>query len=193
MTLHLTHDGQTDSLIGWSRRTGLARQAIQARMAAGWSVDDAISIPIYGTRRTHGESDTHLYTLWKTMKARCGSPGAHAYADYGGRGIRVCDRWRDDYTAFRDDMGPRPSMDHSVDRIDGDGDYEPGNCRWATSREQVRNRACTRFLTWNGEIRTISEWSELTGICFSTIATRVSKGWPDAQALSTPVRRKATA
>lgn len=83
------------------------------------------------------EHETPEHIAWRSMKARCASKH---YKYYGGRGIKVCDRWKNSYKAFLEDMGRRPSKDHSLDRIDNDGDYEPGNCRWSTSEEQLANR-----------------------------------------------------
>ncbi len=88
---------------------------------------------------THGLSSRPEYEIWSSMKKRCENPNSHAWHNYGGRGIAVCDRWRNSFEDFFEDMGPRPSPEHSIDRIDNDRGYEPGNVRWATAQEQARN------------------------------------------------------
>jgi len=103
------------------------------------------------------------------MIGRCYRPRNHRYAWYGGRGIRVCDRWRTSFEAFLADVGPRPTPRHSLDRIDNDGDYEPGNVRWATSFEQSRNRRNVKLYTHDGETLTLSEWADRVGLPYSTL------------------------
>jgi len=90
--------------------------------------------------RTHGQTDTPEYRTWTGMKERCCNSRKRSFKDYGGRGIRVCDRWLNSFESFLTDMGPKPSSAHSIDRINNDGNYEPGNCRWATASQQARNK-----------------------------------------------------
>ena len=113
------------------------------------------------------------------MIRRCTVPGVVGYAEYGGRGITVCARWLESFDAFLEDMGPRPSDEHSLDRWpDREGGYEPGNCRWATREEQGRNTRANRRLTHGGETLTVVEWSERTGVPDHTIRNRLKQGLP---------------
>lgn len=98
------------------------------------------------------------YGVWKGMRSRCNNPNNKYFNIYGGRGISVCKEW-DDFATFIADIGRRPSDKHSIDRIDSNGNYEPGNCRWATSSEQAINRRNNVFYTYEGRTKTISEWS----------------------------------
>ena len=117
------------------------------------------------------------------MKVRTGNPKAAGYAGYGGRGISVCDRWRDSFEAFFADMGLRPSPAHSIDRIDNNGNYEPANCRWATNREQGRNRRTNRVVVIEGRTGLISLFAEEAGISHQALRLRIAKGWPDKHLL----------
>ena len=92
----------------------------------------------------HAATGSPEYVAWTSMKRRCMDPNATGFKNYGGRGIKVCDEWLNDFTAFYDHVGPRPTSKHSLDRIDNDGDYEPGNVRWATSQAQAKNRRNAR-------------------------------------------------
>ena len=132
----------------------------------------------------HGLYKSRLYRIWARMKTRCLTPTADGYRDYGARGIAICDEWRDNFESFYDwamSHGYRDDM--TIDRINNDGNYEPSNCRWATRREQQNNTRRTIRLTIKGETHTISEWSDLTGICRATIYNRFRNYWPSDRLL----------
>ncbi len=133
-------------------------------------------------------SRTAEYRAWEHMKNRCYRPTVPGYKNYGGRGIRVCDRWlgEDGAANFLADMGPRPSAKHSVDRIDNDGDYTPENCRWATRAEQSRNRRRNVMLTHDGLTMCVADWADRLGIKRATLQIRVRRGWSVARMLTTP-------
>lgn len=136
--------------------------------------------------QTHGRTKTPEYRAWKAMKGRCLSPTNKRYEYYGGRGIQVCDEWRDSFEAFLCDMGPRPSDEHSLDRIDPDGNYEPGNVRWADKLTQLRNRRNVARATINGETKTLTEWAKEYGISPELVRSRVKdRGWELMRALTT--------
>lgn len=138
---------------------------------------------------THGQSGTKVYKAYKAMIYRCHSPTSGSFKDYGARGISVCQRWRDSFDAFIADMGERPSG-ATIERIDNDGNYEPGNCVWATRKAQQRNRRANHVIERNGQSMCIAEWSEITGVPYSTIAGRIRRGWPEADAVSRPVQEQ---
>ncbi len=115
------------------------------------------------------------YTAWTNMRHRCTSPKWPRFDAYGGRGIRVCERWGS-YAAFLADMGRRPSPRHSLDRINNDGNYEPGNCRWATRSEQARNMRSNHLVIIDGESATLTEWSERSGVEVACIKGRIKRG-----------------
>lgn len=136
-------------------------------------------------RITHGATKTAEYQVWQGMLRRCANPRMPGFPNYGGRGITVCERWRDSFENFYADMGRRPSADHSIDRIDNDGPYSPENCRWATRSEQARNKSTNRVLTYRGITATVAEWSERTGIHHRTITSRLrDHGWAVCCALN---------
>lgn len=136
----------------------------------------------------HGDSKSREYFSWRAMKQRCLDPNTMSYSNYGGRGIKVCERWMK-YENFLADMGRRPSPEHSLDRIDGKGNYEATNCRWATSAEQHRNLRTNVKLTWNGETLTVSDWARKTGLSLTAILTRLKRGWSTENTLTIPSRK----
>lgn len=135
---------------------------------------------------THGESGkAGEYQSWRSMLDRCRRPSSPAFVHYGKRGIGVCDRWLL-YKNFLADMGRKPSSDHSLDRIDNNGNYEPSNCRWATPKEQSRNRRNGRLLTWNGKTQCVAAWAEELRVGTALLYYRVNAGWSTKDALTCP-------
>jgi hypothetical protein len=126
------------------------------------------------------------YRIWADMLDRCRNPGKQAYPLYGGRGITVDPSWNDYATFFRD-VGPRPSPKHSLDRIDNERGYGPGNVRWATGIEQARNTRRNRLLSHEGRTLTMAEWAERTGVSYAVIRSRLARGWTVERTLETPV------
>jgi hypothetical protein len=140
-------------------------------------------------RTTHGHSRGGIcsseYKTWCGMIQRCHNPNDKSYPDYGQRGIRVYQQWRESFEKFIADMGLKPSRFHSIDRIHNDGNYEPGNCRWATDEEQGRNRSVNHVIECRGKAHTLIEWSEITGLTPDCIAKRFKYGWSAERALFT--------
>lgn len=133
------------------------------------------TVPSY---KTHGKSQTRLHRIWRGMKQRCFNPNNTAYEDYGGRGITVCDEWKDDFQTFHDwAMANGYAEDLEIDRMDNDGNYEPSNCRWTTRERQANNRRTNAKLTLNNETHTIAEWTKITGLSKATIDGRLKRGW----------------
>lgn len=137
----------------------------------------------------HGMSAREEYGIWNHMRQRCHNPKNDRYASYGGRGIKVCDRWRESFENFYADMGPRPPG-AQLDRVDNDKGYSPENCRWATRKEQQNNTRANRIVEFNGERRTIAEWASLRGLPYARVQTRLHRGWTPERALGLQVGRE---
>lgn len=133
--------------------------------------------------KSHGMFGTPEYRSWAAMKSRCSNPNDHTWHDYGRVGIRVCDRWQK-FENFFADMGPRPPGT-SLDRIDNARGYDPGNCRWATNKQQSENRRSTTFVEWRGQRATVSEWAKRMGMSQAALWFRL-KRWPVERAMSEP-------
>ena len=139
---------------------------------------------------SHGSTNTREYEVWHRMKQRCQDKRCPAFPHYGGRGIKVCERWLS-FEKFLTDMGLRPSSRHSIDRYpNNDGDYEPSNCRWALPKEQQRNRRSNFPVAYCGKTQCIAAWAEEFGITTLQLWTRLRKmGWPIHEALTLPIAR----
>lgn len=177
-------------------------RAYQVRVALGCGCMKAIVTK--QTHTTHGATANDItspeYTSWKAMRARCYNPHNTMFYLYGARGVYVCARWRDSFGAFLADVGPRTTPTHSIDRVDSAGSYTCGACedcvargapmnaRWATDREQQRNRRDNLVATIDGETRTLREWAEIKGMRFDLLRSRVRHGWPTSD-LFLPAQR----
>jgi hypothetical protein len=142
------------------------------------------------TTLTHGQARrgnrTREYETWLRMRARCTNPKSKDYKNYGGRGIVVCERWKN-FEKFYEDMGPRPDR-HSLDRKENNGNYEPLNCRWATKQEQIENRRCNRNFTINGVTGTMTALARYFGLKQQIVQARIDRlGWNPEKAFLTPV------
>lgn len=134
-------------------------------------------------RDMHGMHGTPEYQTWRNMLTRCYNPNSDRYQSYGGRGIRVCDRWRDSFRAFYEDMGDKPEC-LTLERKDVDGDYGPENCVWATTEEQARNTTKNRYVEYDGRSMILPDWEKETGIKRGTIQMRMDRDkWTVGQAL----------
>ncbi len=136
---------------------------------------------------THGQTGTRTYRIWRAMIGRCQNANSDDYEYYGGRGIRVCERWLD-YVNFLSDMGERPGK-MEIDRIDNDGNYEPDNCRWASRTTQNRNSRHARMITYNGKTQCVSAWAEELGMSYVQLSHRLCRGMTVEVAFTRPSGR----
>lgn len=136
---------------------------------------------------THGHTvakhPSKTYAIWCTMKTRCTNPSSKNYPTYGGRGIKVCERWLHSFENFLENMGEKPNG-LTLERMNNNGDYTPENCKWATRKEQCNNTRRNRFILFNGRSQTLAQWAEEIGISSPTLCKRLKRGWPVAQALT---------
>lgn len=140
-------------------------------------------------KSTHHLTNTRIYSIWRSMKKRCYLSSNDAYKDYGARGIKVCDKWKNDFISFYNwAMANGYKEDLTLDRINVNGNYEPNNCRWANWKVQQNNKRNNIFLTYNNITKNIYEWSEITGIKYCTIWWRYNKGWNTERILSKGVK-----
>ncbi len=128
--------------------------------------------------QTHGRGGTPEHNAWKRIVQRTTNPRNPSFPDYGGRGITMCDEWKNSFATFLHDMGERPSPKHSIDRIDVNGNYEPNNCRWATHQQQANNRRTNRHVFYKGVKMTVSDAARAAGLKPQVVRDRIRRGWP---------------
>lgn len=144
-----------------------------------------------GIHRTHGLSETRLYSIWCNMKARCNNPKVDSFKYYGAKGITVCDSWRkfENFFKWANETGYNDGL--TIERIDVNGDYKPENCKWIKPEEQSLNKTNSHHLTISGNKKTIKEWSSESGIKYDTIERRINAyGWSAESAVTVPPYRK---
>jgi hypothetical protein len=132
----------------------------------------------------HGLRKTAEYNAWNNMKRRCYEKTNSVYRYYGGRGIRVCERWRNSFTAFYEDMGPKPNATYTLDRIDNNGNYQPDNCVWAAKEEQANNKRNNTIVAFNGRYQTIAQWCKELGLPYDRTQQRLRRGWAPKRAFN---------
>lgn len=139
--------------------------------------------------RTHGKTETAEYKIWCKMRDRCHNPNCRDYVRYGGRGITIDPAW-DNFEQFLEDMGLRPSPEHSIDRKNNELGYSAANCRWATAQEQALNRRSNVPMTYAGKTQTMSAWAKELGVPYTCFHERMRHGWSVEEILSTPVQKR---
>lgn len=142
-----------------------------------------VAVRVNPLRAIHSMTGSRTFVSWDSMKQRCLNPSHNSYDYYGGRGIKVCTAWLDSFEAFLADMCERPKG-MTLDRIDPDGNYEPGNCRWATAKDQGNNKRSSRFLTHAGKTQTVAQWADEIGISRQSLRYRLESGWSTEEALT---------
>lgn len=135
------------------------------------------------TREEHKQSKSRTYICWQSAKNRAFNVNGTDYQRYGGRGITMCQEWKDSFLAFLKDMGHVPDG-YTLERIDNDGNYEPGNCKWANRKEQGNNTARNRYVSYNGKTQTLAQWAEEYNIDYTTLFYRLKAGWDVKDALT---------
>jgi len=140
-------------------------------------------------RTTHGHSRTPEYEVWHGMRQRCNNSSHKQHADYGERGITICAEW-DSFEAFYSDMGSRPSPKHTLERKDNSLGYSKDNCKWATWKEQTRNKRSNRLITAFDRTQCLADWATEYGLHYKTLQNRINRGWSIERALTEPVKDK---
>lgn len=175
--------GKVKAVDGFHLRSGAIRSCGSCAKSATGSV--------WNIRHgdTKGGRTSPEWRSWNCMIQRCTLKSHDSYPNYGGRGVVVCERWMS-FVSFLADMGRKPSRKHTIDRMDTNGNYEPGNCRWATPAEQARNRRNSIYVEHNGESLTTGEWSARLGASANLVRERLLRGWSSADAVSIPVGQR---
>lgn len=170
----------------------LAKEVRLKNLAKGWGWNKKpTKEPKAKTKQIRtGESGTRLYKIWDAMKRRCYNSKHIYFKNYGGRGIKICDEWLNDFYAFKKwSLSNGYEATLTIDRINNNGNYEPSNCRWVTNKENCNNTRTNRLITINGITKTLQQWADECGIYSGTIRERLRRGWSDEKLLEEPKRK----
>ncbi|SDJ27527.1 hypothetical protein [Salimicrobium halophilum] len=166
------------AFVNWAKENGYEEglQLVRKDKEDGYHPENCAFLKIEEACKTHGMRKTRLYNIWTQMIQRCTNQNLDHYARYGGRGITVCDEWKDFkcFVRWANQNGYNDGL--TIDRINVDGNYEPGNCKWSTDIEQARNKRTSRYITINEETKTLAEWAEISGLPYKTIQRRLYTG-----------------
>lgn len=186
----ITINNETKTVSEWESLNNLNTGIISRRIKLGWSGEKLLSLP--SVRNYNNQN--YLYKIWSSIKDRCFNENNIGFSNYGKRGISVFGSWVDNYEVFEkyilDALGDRPTGRHQLDRINNDGNYEPGNLKWSTIGENNRNKSTCKLITLFGETKTLSEWAEISGIKIGTLSARLKYNWNDNRLLSPVNKRK---
>ena len=186
--IRMPHGNRTDAGYLCKCDCGNEKQILRSNLLSGAVVSCGCFQKdiVRKTNKKHGKAGDKVYNTWAEMKSRCFDKGHISYDRYGGRGITVCDRWKNSFEAFYADMGDPPGKDYSIDRIDNNGNYELGNCRWATTTQQARNKRNCVIVEYDGEKMCVTELAEKLGKNAALIRDRIKRGWDLNAAINTP-------
>ena len=187
---NITYDNQVMTISQWAREKGMKVGTLITRIdTLHWDIERALTTPVgkanYCPPKSNRRQDP-AYKIWIDMKRRCRSKNNHHSQNHGDKGIKVCERWLNSFENFLEDMGPRPSLKHSIERRDNSKDYGPENCYWATSEEQNNNTSCNRLITINNRTQTVAQWCRETGQNPQRAYARLCAGWNEIEAILTP-------
>ncbi|WP_108672549.1 hypothetical protein [Peribacillus acanthi] len=174
------------AFVNWAKENGYEEglQLVRKDKNKGFYPENCVFLQKEETTKTHGMRYSRLYRIWTLMNQRCTNQKLSYYERYGGRGIQVCEEWKtfEVFAKWANKNGYREDL--SIDRIDPNGNYEPNNCKWSTEIEQARNKRTSRFVTINGESKTVAEWAETSKIPYKTLQRRIDTGCKEENLLA---------
>ncbi len=190
--MDITYFEKTQSLIEWSQELNIKYTTLYNRLYTyNWSINKAFTQPLLEkhSNTTHNSKSVE-YQAWLDIKARCLNSNHESYKYYGGRGIKIRSRWKKSFKCFLQDIGKKPGNSFSIDRIDNNGNYQPGNCKWSTQKQQMRNTRSNYLVTYQGKTQCLTAWEQELNFPRQTFRDRINKGWSIEKSFETPVGGK---